>query len=210
MFTTGAGETNTLDLPRPSTLRKTPTGAGDRGASAGSGNVGTTGVRQAPAPAGHRGAPSTSSRTRSNGSTSRLSPVGSSTRPEQSSQLRTGKDLRRFSVPDDEPGEDAVTHYRVEQELDRATLVQVQLETGRRNQIRVHFAEAGHPVVGDDKYDPANGGIDAGRRSDSRHATVTGFKHPMTGRELRFESPMPPRFVAFIGKSNHDDTTDTT
>lgn len=127
------------------------------------------------------------------------------------SRLRTGKDLRRFSVPDDEPGEDAVTHYRVEQELDRATLVRVQLETGRRNQIRVHFAEAGHPVVGDDKYDPAAA---RHRRWKAKrfalHAAVLGFKHPMTGRDLRFESPMPREFVAFIGKRNHDDTTDTT
>ena len=115
------------------------------------------------------------------------------------SRLRTGKDLRRFSVADDEPGEDAVTHYRVEQELDRATLVRVTLETGRRNQIRVHFAEAGHPVVGDDKYDPAAA---RHRRWKAKrfalHAAVLGFLHPLTKRAMRFESPLPPEFVQFV------------
>ena len=113
-------------------------------------------------------------------------------------RLRTGKDLKRFSVPDDEPGEDAVTHYRVEQQLDRATLVRVTLETGRRNQIRVHFAEEGHPVVGDDKYDPAAAGIGSGKPNASRsHAAVLGFTHPLTARTMRFESPVPREFEQF-------------
>jgi 23S rRNA pseudouridine1911/1915/1917 synthase len=113
-------------------------------------------------------------------------------------RLRTGKDLRRFSVPDDEPGEDAVTHYRVEHELDRATLVRVTLETGRRNQIRVHFAEAGHPVVGDDKYAPAAARHRLWKAKRlALHAAVLGFRHPLTGREMRFESPMPREFKLF-------------
>lgn len=115
-------------------------------------------------------------------------------------RLRTGKDLRRFSVPDDEKGEDAVTHYRVERELDRATLVRVTLETGRRNQIRVHFAEAGHPVLGDDKYKPAAA---RHRRWKAKrlalHAAVLGFAHPLTGRVMRFESALPRELEAFLG-----------
>ncbi len=46
----------------------------------------------------------------------------------------------------------AITHYRVQRELTDTTVVEVRLETGRRNQIRVHFAEAGHPVLGDPRY----------------------------------------------------------
>lgn len=121
-------------------------------------------------------------------------------------RLRTGKDLRRFSVPDDEPGEDAVTHYRIEKELDRATFVRVTLETGRRNQIRVHFAEAGHPVIGDDKYEPAAA---RHRRWKAKrfalHAAVLGFAHPVSGRTLRFESPLPPEFDQFVKLTGRSD-----
>ena len=65
------------------------------------------------------------------------------------SLLATDKDLNRFSTDDESIGQLAITHFRVVAHLDGATLVQVRLETGRRNQIRVHFAEAGHPVLGD-------------------------------------------------------------
>src|SRR5262245_24936025 len=66
--------------------------------------------------------------------------------------LATDKDLNRFSTEDESIGQLAITHYRLIAHLDGATLVQVRLETGRRNQIRVHFAEAGHPVLGDPRY----------------------------------------------------------
>src|SRR5205085_10943445 len=70
------------------------------------------------------------------------------------SLLATDKDLNRFSTEDEAIGQLAITHYRVISRLADATLVQVRLETGRRNQIRVHFAEAGHPVLGDPRYQP--------------------------------------------------------
>lgn len=115
------------------------------------------------------------------------------------SRLRTGKDLRRFSVPDDEPGEDAVTHYRVEQQEKAAALVRVTLETGRRNQIRVHFAEAGHPVIGDDRYEPAAARHRLWKAKRlALHAAVLGFVHPLTGRSMQFESPLPREFGAFM------------
>jgi 23S rRNA pseudouridine1911/1915/1917 synthase len=80
-----------------------------------------------------------------------------------------------------------------------ATHVQVTLETGRRNQIRVHFAESGHPVLGDDRY-----AVEAARhrrwnhRRLALHAAVLGFDHPRTGERLRFESPLPGEFEAFL------------
>lgn len=117
------------------------------------------------------------------------------------SRLRTGKDLKRFSVPDDEPGEDAVTHYRVQTQLKSAALVRVTLETGRRNQIRVHFAEWGHPVLGDDRYEPAAARHRLWKAKRlALHAAVLGFTHPLTGRTMQFESPAPPEFAAFMAK----------
>ncbi|MGH8248767.1 MAG: RluA family pseudouridine synthase, partial [Gammaproteobacteria bacterium] len=80
-----------------------------------------------------------------------------------------------------------------------ASLVQVWLETGRRNQIRVHFAEAGHPVLGDPRYRP-----DLAAHPHwpykrlALHAQVLGFEHPITGVPLRFESPLPAEFDRFL------------
>lgn len=115
------------------------------------------------------------------------------------SKLRTAKGLRRYSADDGVPGEDAVTHYCVEQPLDRATLVRVTLETGRRNQIRVHFAEEGHPVLGDDKYRPAAARHRLWKAKRlALHAAVLGFRHPLSERELRFESSLPKEFEQFM------------
>src|SRR6185503_15777677 len=66
--------------------------------------------------------------------------------------LATAGNLDRYSTRDRRKGELAVTHYEVEAQANGATIVRVRLETGRRNQIRVHFAEAGHPVLGDPRY----------------------------------------------------------
>ncbi|MCA9729828.1 MAG: RNA pseudouridine synthase, partial [Candidatus Eisenbacteria bacterium] len=63
------------------------------------------------------------------------------------SYLATNRGLHRYSSGPQGEGERAVTHYRVRERSPHATLVEVRLETGRRNQIRVHFAEAGHPVI---------------------------------------------------------------
>jgi 23S rRNA pseudouridine1911/1915/1917 synthase len=95
-------------------------------------------------------------------------------------------------------GESAVTHYEVVKRLPGATLVRVRLETGRRNQIRVHFADAGHPVLGDPRY----GGEKAQhRRWTARrmalHAATLVFTHPTTGKKMRFEAPVPKEIHAF-------------
>jgi len=115
------------------------------------------------------------------------------------SLLATDKDLNRFSTDDEEIGQLAITHYRVISNFDDATLVQVRLETGRRNQIRVHFAEAGHPVLGDERYQP-----DLARhphwphRRLALHARLLGFEHPTTDQPFRFQSPLPAEFERFI------------
>lgn len=115
------------------------------------------------------------------------------------SRLRTSKGLKRYSVHNAGPGETAITHFTVEQYLRGASFVRVRLETGRRNQIRVQFAEAGHPVLGDDRYEPElarHPGWPYPRLA--LHARVLGFAHPSTGKPLRFESPLPHEFVRFL------------
>jgi 23S rRNA pseudouridine1911/1915/1917 synthase len=113
--------------------------------------------------------------------------------------LATGKDLKRFSTEDENIGQLAITHYRVVAPLDDATLVQVRLETGRRNQIRVHFAEAGHPVVGDPRYEPL---LARHRRWPHKrlalHARLLGLTHPITSQPLRLESPLPAEIERFL------------
>jgi 23S rRNA pseudouridine1911/1915/1917 synthase len=115
------------------------------------------------------------------------------------SLLATDKDLNRFSTDDESIGQLAITHFRVVARLEGATLVQVRLETGRRNQIRVHFAEAGHPVLGDPRYEPE---LAAHRRWPHErlalHARLLGFEHPITGQAIRLESPLPSEIARFL------------
>lgn len=95
-----------------------------------------------------------------------------------------------FKVYSARPGERtrlAITHYRVLQRTKGRTLVELTLETGRRHQIRVQLADAGCPIVGDEKYgaktDPA--------KRLALHARTLKFTHPVTKQELGFESPLP-------------------
>jgi 23S rRNA pseudouridine1911/1915/1917 synthase len=91
-------------------------------------------------------------------------------------------------------GRQAVTHVRVQERLKGATLVICELETGRQHQIRIHLAEAGHPLVGETVYvrDWENPLLPAPR--PMLHAAVLGFEHPRTGKRVRFEEPVPGDF----------------
>ncbi|WP_334162399.1 RluA family pseudouridine synthase [Phenylobacterium sp.] len=105
-------------------------------------------------------------------------------------------------------GRHAVTHYRVErtfgpQEKPLAARVACRLETGRTHQIRVHLASKGTPCLGDPVYGsgpPAEKVREAVRASglarQALHAAVLGFRHPVTGEDLRFESPLPADMAA--------------
>ncbi len=104
--------------------------------------------------------------------------------------LKDNKAYVTFSSPVDNGGKYAVTHFFV---LDRTTthsLVEYRLETGRKNQIRVHSADMGHPVCGDVKY--GNGDDPIHRLC--LHAYVLCFYHPVTHRRMEFETPIPPLF----------------
>lgn len=81
----------------------------------------------------------------------------------------------------------AVTHVKVVARQAKSTLLEVRLETGRKHQIRVHLADAGHPIVGDKLY---GSGWDPFKRL-ALHGAVLEFNHPQDGRRARFESPMP-------------------
>lgn len=115
------------------------------------------------------------------------------------SYLATSKSLQQFTTEKRDDAQLAITHYKRESMSQGASYVRVRLETGRRNQIRVHFADAGHPILGDPRY-----GGDASSHPQWRakrialHAALLGFKHPATGKPLRFTSPLPNAMRSFI------------
>ena len=92
-------------------------------------------------------------------------------------------------------GKPAVTHYRVKRRFAAHTLLECDLETGRTHQIRVHLAEIGHPLEGDPDYG-ARGARRLGRQA--LHAWKLAFRHPASGKVLRFESPLPADFRALL------------
>lgn len=119
------------------------------------------------------------------------------------SRLGTSKSLQRFSIRDanEDEGELAITHFRREKIIRGASWVRVWLETGRRNQIRVHFAEAGHPVLGDQRYRPdLSSHLRWRAKRLALHAAVLGFRHPVTEKEMRFEAPLPAAMKSFVDK----------
>ena len=119
--------------------------------------------------------------------------------------LATGKNLNRFSTTDEDEGELAVTLFQVIKNFPRTaqcpavTHVAVRLETGRRNQIRVHFAEAGHPVLGDNRYcSHLWKDIPWPHKRFALHASTLAFVHPTSCQMLRFSSPLPAEITNFI------------
>lgn len=103
------------------------------------------------------------------------------------SDLDESGPFKVFSVPPGERTRHAVTHYRVIKQVATLALIELTLETGRRNQIRVHLADAGCPIVGDRKY----GAHTNPARRLGLHSSFLQFKHPLSGKLLRFESPLP-------------------
>lgn len=96
-----------------------------------------------------------------------------------------------YSSPTDNGGKYAVTHFYTLETQANYSLVQFSLETGRKNQIRVHAADMGHPVCGDVKY--GNGDNPIGRLC--LHAYVLCFYHPVTHEKMEFSTPIPQSFI---------------
>jgi len=98
------------------------------------------------------------------------------------------RDLRVRIAPE---GKEAITHYRTTASGHRYSMLEVTLETGRRNQIRVQLAEAGHPVVGDTMY---GRGPDPELERLALHAKLLGFVHPRSGKKVTFTAELPREF----------------
>jgi tRNA pseudouridine32 synthase/23S rRNA pseudouridine746 synthase/23S rRNA pseudouridine1911/1915/1917 synthase len=114
-----------------------------------------------------------------------------------SSFLTENAAQRVYSTPDPVQGKLASTEYKVLQESRKGfTLVEIHLLTGRKHQIRVHFAERGHPVVGDKKYN--NNAPVANRLA--LHARSLSFTHPFNRRLMTFDTGMPEDFVRLLSK----------
>ena len=110
------------------------------------------------------------------------------------SWLKDNKAFFTYSAPTDNGGKYALTHYRVLKAGGRYSLLEFSLETGRKNQIRVHTQDLGCPVCGDVKY--GNGDDPIGRLA--LHAYRLNFHHPITREHLCFETPVPQAFVAAL------------
>jgi len=111
------------------------------------------------------------------------------------SWLKESKSLKVFSSHKPGDGQKAVTQYRVLKTNDRYSILQVSLETGRKNQIRIHMHDIGHPVAGDKKY----GAVTDPIRRMGLHAGVLEFIHPVTGECMHFETPVPALFTRLFG-----------
>ena len=108
-----------------------------------------------------------------------------------SSYLVENKAQRVYSTRDAAKGKLSHTDYKVTEESKRFSLVDIHLLTGRKHQIRVHFAEKGHPVAGDRKYE--NKAI--GSKRLALHARSISFTHPLTHKLMTFDTGIPDDFI---------------
>ncbi len=108
--------------------------------------------------------------------------------------LKDNKAYVTYSSPVDNGGKYAVTHFNLLACSTEHSLVEYRLETGRKNQIRVHSADMGHPVCGDVKY----GNGDNPLRRLCLHAYMLCFHHPVTRKPMEFSTPIPPQFKEVI------------
>lgn len=107
------------------------------------------------------------------------------------SYLQESSAFTVYSSLNPNSGQEAITHYKVIRANDDFTLLQVNLETGRKHQIRVHMQHIGHPIVGDKKYGSKTNPI----RRIGLHAMVLAFTHPKTGELFSFETSIPGKFM---------------
>jgi 23S rRNA pseudouridine1911/1915/1917 synthase len=108
--------------------------------------------------------------------------------------LAENRAKRMGSIADGSGGKKAITHYRVLRRFPRLTLLEVTLETGRKNQIRVHMAELGHPIAGDRAYGSQMNPL--GRLG--LHAFLLGFKHPILGTPVLYKTKAPREFARYL------------
>lgn len=107
---------------------------------------------------------------------------------------RSTKDRKKMAV--NKNGKNSVTHFKVIERFRNYTLLEVKIETGRTHQIRVHLSEIGYPIVGDTVY--SNGKNEWNIEGQCLHAKSLKFKHPITGKEMFIEAPLPEYFKNVI------------
>ncbi|GAB2576000.1 RluA family pseudouridine synthase [Spirosoma areae] len=110
------------------------------------------------------------------------------------SYLHESKALIVYSSQNPDSGQFSITNYKVLKAANGYALLELELETGRKNQIRVHMQDIGHPIAGDAKYGAATDPI--GRLG--LHAEVLAFEHPITGEPMRFDAPVPKLFLSMM------------
>lgn len=101
-----------------------------------------------------------------------------------------------YSTDDPKAGQLAVTRYNTLQSGSRYSLLEVELDTGRKNQIRVHMKDLGHPISGDRKYGAQASPI----HRLALHAQTLRFIHPITRREMNFSTPVPASFLSLVSR----------
>lgn len=95
-------------------------------------------------------------------------------------------------------GKEAITHYRLLENLQNASLLECRLETGRTHQIRVHMKSIGHPLLGDPLYGPKKNLYAI--KGQALHAMVLGFVHPRSGEYMEFSADYPEDFQKLLNK----------
>ena len=103
---------------------------------------------------------------------------------------RSTKDRKKMAV--DKKGKEAITEFKVLKRYDGFTYIEVKIKTGRTHQIRVHMAEIGYPIVGDEVY--SNGRNPFEVKGQMLHAAKLGFIHPTTKEKVIFQAPLPEYF----------------
>ena len=109
---------------------------------------------------------------------------------------RSTSDRKKMAV--NKNGKEAITHIKVLKRYDKYTLLEVNIETGRTHQIRVHLSHIGYPIIGDYTY--SNGKNEFGVVGQCLHARKLEFKHPITNKEITLEAPLPEYFEKIINE----------
>lgn len=111
---------------------------------------------------------------------------------------RSNSDRKKMAVTKN--GRNAITHIKVLKRYEKYTLLEINIETGRTHQIRVHLSHIGYPIIGDYTY--SNGKNEFGVVGQCLHAKKLEFKHPITGEEMTLEAPLPKYFEDILQKLN--------
>ena len=114
---------------------------------------------------------------------------------------RSTKDRKKMAVS--EKGKEAITHFKVLKRYNGYTLLKLKIDTGRTHQIRVHLAEIGHPVVGDEVY--SNGKNKFGVKGQCLHAERIEFVHPTSNKKMVLEAELPKYFKDILEKLDKEE-----